>query len=224
MQLERLAWRTTGWKDRGPRLTALGMQDDAIRRIRRRSVLSCGNRKATFACSRAWTPPLRYARLRLFTGTAAASSLRMTITGLSRKNSPANAKPTQFGQRWPNWASPSSPRNLPKPKAASNVCTWGILQDRLRSELRLAHACDSDSANAVLSFIADYNRRFARTPRAAAKAWQPLPAISSASAPSATNASQQRQCRAVDVHRFQMIRLRTAASVLRVQKFSSIRL
>ncbi len=53
---------------------------------------------------------------------------------------------------------------------------WGVLQDRLRSELRLANACDIDSANRLLGkFIADYNRRFARTPRDAAKAWRPAP-------------------------------------------------
>ena len=51
-----------------------------------------------------------------------------------------------------------------------------MLQDRLTSELRLAQASDIDSANAVLhKFIADYNRRFARTPREAAKAWRPAP-------------------------------------------------
>jgi hypothetical protein len=40
---------------------------------------------------------------------------------------------------------------------------WGVLQDRLKSELRLAKADDPDSTNRVLrAFIADYNRRFAR--------------------------------------------------------------
>ena len=53
---------------------------------------------------------------------------------------------------------------------------WGVLQDRLCSELRLAHASDLDSANGILrQFIADYNRRFARTPRDIAKAWRPAP-------------------------------------------------
>jgi hypothetical protein len=51
-----------------------------------------------------------------------------------------------------------------------------VLQDRLCSELRLAQACDLDSANAVLrKFIAEYNRRFARTPRDTQKAWRPAP-------------------------------------------------
>ena len=53
---------------------------------------------------------------------------------------------------------------------------WGVLQDRLTSELRLAHAGDLDPANAVWrKFVADYNRRFARTPREAQKAWGPAP-------------------------------------------------
>ena len=53
---------------------------------------------------------------------------------------------------------------------------WGVLQDRLTSELRLAQACDFDSANRVLRrFVADYNRRFARSPREAAQAWRPAP-------------------------------------------------
>src|SRR6266705_2082920 len=53
---------------------------------------------------------------------------------------------------------------------------WGVLQDRLCSELRLAHASDLDSANRVLrSFLTDYNRRFARTPRDTATAWRLAP-------------------------------------------------
>ncbi len=51
-----------------------------------------------------------------------------------------------------------------------------MLQDRLTSELRLAQACDLDSANAVLrEFMADYNRRFARRPREMQTAWRPAP-------------------------------------------------
>jgi transposase len=53
---------------------------------------------------------------------------------------------------------------------------WGVLQDRLTSELRLAHACDLDSANAMLRvFLADYNRRFARRPREVETAWRSAP-------------------------------------------------
>ena len=53
---------------------------------------------------------------------------------------------------------------------------WGVLQDRLTSELRLARAVDLDSANAVLrKFIADYNRRFARQPHERETAWRAAP-------------------------------------------------
>jgi hypothetical protein len=53
---------------------------------------------------------------------------------------------------------------------------WGVLQDRLSSELRLAKAPDLASANTVLrKFIADYNRRFARQARQTATAWRPTP-------------------------------------------------
>src|SRR6266851_1189963 len=53
---------------------------------------------------------------------------------------------------------------------------WGVLQDRLASELRLTRAVDLASANAVLrKFIADYNRRFARQPRENATAWRAAP-------------------------------------------------
>ena len=64
------------------------------------------------------------------------------------------------------------------PQAKGRVeCLWGVLQDRLASELRLARVCDLDSVNRVLrSFVGDYNRRFARVPREAAKAWRPAPA------------------------------------------------
>src|SRR6266849_4759631 len=53
---------------------------------------------------------------------------------------------------------------------------WGVLQDRLTSELRLAQAQDLDSANAVLrQFVTDYNRRFARPPRENHPTWRPAP-------------------------------------------------
>jgi len=53
---------------------------------------------------------------------------------------------------------------------------WGTFQDRLTSELRLAGANDLDTANQVLQrFLPDHNRRFARGPREAEKAWRPAP-------------------------------------------------
>jgi hypothetical protein len=52
---------------------------------------------------------------------------------------------------------------------------WGMLQDRLVSELRLAGARTAEQANAVLGrFRADFNRRFAVAPSVAQSAWRAL--------------------------------------------------
>lgn len=53
---------------------------------------------------------------------------------------------------------------------------WGTLQDRLVIELRLAGACDRESANRVLArYLPSFNRRFAVPPANPVPAWRPLP-------------------------------------------------
>ena len=53
---------------------------------------------------------------------------------------------------------------------------WRTLQDRLTSELRLRHITTPEAANAFLpEFLADFNRRFTRTPAEAAPAWRRAP-------------------------------------------------
>ncbi|HUY54920.1 MAG TPA: ISNCY family transposase [Candidatus Nanopelagicaceae bacterium] len=53
---------------------------------------------------------------------------------------------------------------------------WGTFQDRLVSELRLAHACTSNDANQVLQrCLARHNRRFMVAPQDPAPAWLPWP-------------------------------------------------
>ena len=53
---------------------------------------------------------------------------------------------------------------------------WRTLQDRLTSELRLRHITTPEAANAFLpEFLADFNRRFTRTPAEAAPAWRRTP-------------------------------------------------
>ena len=53
---------------------------------------------------------------------------------------------------------------------------WGTLQDRLVIELRLAGACDRDSANRVLArYLPRFNRRFAVPAADPVPAWRPLP-------------------------------------------------
>lgn len=52
---------------------------------------------------------------------------------------------------------------------------WRTFQDRLKSELRLAHACTLEEANAVLErFLPDYNRRFGVSPKEAASDFRPV--------------------------------------------------
>jgi hypothetical protein len=52
---------------------------------------------------------------------------------------------------------------------------WGVLQDRLVSELRLAKACTVEQANAVLArYRPEHNRRFAQAPADATPAWRPV--------------------------------------------------
>jgi hypothetical protein len=84
-------------------------------------------------------------------------------------------QPTQFGRALADLGITFIAALSPQAKGRVERL-WGVLQDRLCSELRLAQACDLDSANAVLrKFIAEYNRRFARTPRDTQKAWRPAP-------------------------------------------------
>jgi len=84
-------------------------------------------------------------------------------------------QPTQFGRALEQLGVTFIAANSPQAKGRVERL-WGVLQDRLCSELRLAGAHDLDSANAVLrKFIADYNRRFARQPREMASAWRPAP-------------------------------------------------
>lgn len=53
---------------------------------------------------------------------------------------------------------------------------WGTLQDRLVSELRLRAIATRDAANALLpTFLADFNRRFARPPATPRAVWRRPP-------------------------------------------------
>jgi len=84
-------------------------------------------------------------------------------------------QPTQFGRALQQLGVTFIAAQSPQAKGRIERL-WGVLQDRLTSELRLAQAHDLDSANRVLArFVADYNRRFARTPRDASNAWRPAP-------------------------------------------------
>lgn len=158
---------------RGPLLTALGMQDDASGKILAAqffpSETSQGYFRLLQSLLRRYGVPLAFYgdRSGIFTRNDDHWSIHEQLAG--------QRQPTQFGRALAQLGVTFIAAQTPQAKGRIERL-WGLLQDRLTSELRLANACDLDSANVVLrSFVADYNRRFARPPRAAEKAWRPAP-------------------------------------------------
>jgi hypothetical protein len=83
--------------------------------------------------------------------------------------------PTQLGRALDQLGIEQIPAYSPQAKGRIERA-WRTCQDRLVSELRLAHATTLDQANAVLDqFCADYNRRFARPAADAACDFRSLP-------------------------------------------------
>src|ERR1700690_4346934 len=83
--------------------------------------------------------------------------------------------PTQLGRAWQELGIQQIPAGSPQAKGRLERA-WRTCQDRLVSELRLAQACDLDSANQVLvRFCADYNQRFAVPAREAQRDFRSLP-------------------------------------------------
>src|ERR1700734_4273579 len=158
---------------RGLQLTALGMQDDASGKILAAqffpSETSQGYFRLLQSLLRRYGVPVAFYgdRSGVFTRNDDHWSLDEQLAG--------QRQPTQFGRALQQLAVTFIAAQSPQAKGRIERL-WGVLQDRLTSELRLAQACDLDSANRVLArFVADYNRRFARAPREAEKAWRPAP-------------------------------------------------
>ena len=158
---------------RGPLLTALGMQDDASGKILAAQFFPSETSRGYFRLlqsllRRHGIPVAFYGdHSGVFTRNDPHWSIDEQLAG--------QQQPTQFGRALQQLGVTFIAAQSPQAKGRIERL-WGVLQDRLTSELRLAHACDLHSANAVLrKFIADYNRRFARAPRHAEKAWRPAP-------------------------------------------------
>jgi len=158
---------------RGPLLTALGMQDDASSKILAAQFFPSETSQGYFcllqSLLRRYGVPVAFYgdRSGVFTRNDDHWSLEEQLAG--------QRQPTQFGRALEQLGVTFLAAQSPQAKGRIERL-WGVLQDRLPSELRLARACDLDSANRVLRrFVADYNRRFARSPRDAAKAWRPAP-------------------------------------------------
>jgi len=158
---------------RGPLLTALGMQDDASGKILAAqffpSETSQGYFRLLQSLLRRYGVPIAFYgdRSGVFARNDQHWSLDEQLAG--------QRQPTQFGRALEQLGVTFIAAQSPQAKGRIERL-WGVLQDRLTSELRLAHASDLASANFVLRrFLADYNRRFARSTREAEKAWRTAP-------------------------------------------------
>jgi len=158
---------------RGPRLTALGMQDDASGKILAAQFFLSETAEGYFRLLQSLL--LRFGVPTAFYGDRSGIFVRNDDHWTRNEELAGKRQPTQFGRALAQLGITFIAAQSPQAKGRIERL-WGVLQDRLRSELHLAQACDITSANAVLrKFIADYNRRFARTLRDAAKAWRPAP-------------------------------------------------
>jgi transposase len=158
---------------RGPSLTALGFQDDASGKILAAQFFPSESTEGYFhllqSLLRRFGIPLA------FYGDRSGIFVRNDDHWSVEEQLAGKRQPTQFGRALEQLSITFIAAQSPQAKGRIERL-WGVLQDRLTSELRLAQTCDLDSANRVLRrFVADYNRRFARTPRDAAKAWRAAP-------------------------------------------------
>ena len=158
---------------RGPLLTALGLQDDATGKILAAQFFPTESAAGYFTLlryllRRFGTPLAFYGdRSSIFVRNDDAWSLAEQLAG--------KRDPTQFGRALEQLGINFIAARSPQAKGRVERL-WGVLQDRLCSELRLAGARDLDSANTVLRrFLTHYNRRFARRPRETQTAWRPAP-------------------------------------------------
>ena len=160
---------------RGPELTLIGLQDDATSQI-----LS-----AHFQLEPENTLGYLRAVHAMVTTHGVPLSLYRDRHGIFQRNDPhwtvaeqlaGKQCPTQLGRALEELGIQQIPAYSPQAKGRIERA-WRTCQDRLVSELRLAQACDLDSANQVLAcFCADYHQRFAVPAREAQRDFRSLPA------------------------------------------------
>src|SRR5712691_1529158 len=158
---------------RGPLLTALGMQDDATGKILAAQFFPA---ETTFGYLCLLQQMVcRYGVPLALYGDHSGVFVRNDDYWSVEEQLAGKRQPMQFGRALQQLGISFIAANSPQAKGRIERL-WGVLQDRLTSELRLAQAQDLDSANVVLrQFVTDYNRRFARPPCESQPAWRPAP-------------------------------------------------
>ena len=159
---------------RGPELTLIGFQDDATGQIlaahfQLEAENTVGYLRALRTMIATHGIPLSLYRDRhsIFQRNDAHWTLAEQLAG--------QQAPTQLGRALDQLGIEQIPAYSPQAKGRIERA-WRTCQDRLVSELRLAHASTLDQANAVLDqFCAHYNRRFARPAADAACDFRSLP-------------------------------------------------
>ena len=159
---------------RGPQLTLIGFQDDATSQIlsahfQLEAENTLGYFRALHAMVRTHGVPLSLYRDRhgIFQRNDAHWTLAEQLAG--------QQCPTHLGRALEELGIQQIPAYSPQAKGRIERA-WRTCQDRLVSELRLAQACDLDSANQVLArFCAHYNQRFAVPAREAQRDFRALP-------------------------------------------------
>src|ERR1022692_2466223 len=159
---------------RGPTLTLIGFQDDATGQIlaahfQLEAENTVGYLRALHLMITTHGIPLSLYRDRhsIFQRNDAHWTLAEQLAG--------KQTPTQLGRALEELGIQQIPAYSPQAKGRIERA-WRTFQDRLVSELRLAHATTLGQANAVLDrFCADYNQRFARPAADAACDFRSLP-------------------------------------------------
>jgi len=159
---------------RGRWLTASGMKDDASGEILSAEFFPRETTEGYFRLMQGLFR--RYGAPLAFYGDRSAIFVRNDDCWTREEERAGRREPAQFGRALEQLGITFIATKWPQAQGRVERL-WGVLQDRLKSELRLAGAQELDSAKGVLrGFVVDYNRRFARGVRETTVAWRPAPA------------------------------------------------
>jgi transposase len=160
--------------DRGPRLTLIGLIDDATGRVTaatfREQEDSAGYLEVLAVTLRRYGVPgaIYHDRASIF-----EPALRQPLT--LEEQLIDTRVPTQLGRTFAELGIGSIAARSPQAKGRVERL-WGTLQDRLIPELRIAGIDDRDGANAFLPrYLVRHNRRFTVDPAEPEPAWRRMP-------------------------------------------------